>query len=182
MNFNNFPLLTSSYFCGMCNIWVDSKTVHMKEVHGWVKCKFCPNWMAARFLGSHVNRKHWVQCKFYPNWMAARSLDSHVDRKHQQPLLDDDESESGGKAKRPRLTNTPPVELNDANRNDENDESKTVAENNEMPSNNAPESLLAAHKEKLYSNMIFVSDKVLNELLADGRISCETGKLFLRDS
>lgn len=161
MNFNQFPLLTASYFCGLCNIWVDSKTAHLKEVHGWVMCKLCPN------------------------WMAARSLDSHVNRKHQQPLkrkLVNYESESGVETKRPHLTNTPPVELNDANRNDENDEndeSKTVAENNESPSNNAA---LAAHKEKSYPNMIFVSDKVLNRLLADGRISCEKGKLLLRDS
>lgn len=183
MNFQQMPPSSSLDFCRMCNFSVYSKTNHLKVVHGWVKCKFCYNLMAAHVLNDHVLRKHQQPLK--------RKRDDDNDAKIQNGKHETDElkappNELSVETKRPRLANTPPIQLNDANRNDGNaksDESKTVAEDNdESPFNNAPESTLAAQKEKSYPNMILVSDRVLNELLAGGRIGCENGKLFLRDS
>lgn len=169
-------------FCRMCNLSVYSKTNHLKVVHGWIKCKFCNNSMGAHALSAHVRRKHKQALK-----RARDDNDAEIiNGKHETDDPKTPKNELSMETKRPRLANTSPIQLNDANRNDCNDksdESKTVAENNnESPLNHAPESMLAAQKEKSYPNMILVSDRVLNELLAGGRIGCENGKLFLRDS
>lgn len=143
MNFDNMQLSTRHTFCGMCNFPVASKFKHLKEVHGWAQCKFCHNLMGAAFLNDHVHHKHQQPLK--------RKLDDlyveNRDQKHETDEPKTPPNESDNKTKRPRLTNTPPIELNDDNRNGENDESKTFAENNKLLLNNAPQSPFAAHRK-----------------------------------
>lgn len=65
--------------CGLCGIRVESKDEHLKNVHGWVDCAYCPDSMPLSSLENHLNQKHNQQMRGLVA-SATRALQSKKDQ------------------------------------------------------------------------------------------------------
>lgn len=66
--------------CGLCSVRVESKSEHLKYVHGWVDCACCRNAMARSDLKNHMLLKHNHQM-LGPVVSATQALESKPNQK-----------------------------------------------------------------------------------------------------
>lgn len=177
---------SKSQYCGLCKIPVFNKAEHFQMIHGWVRCTFCRSTMDSGSLNAHLDRKHKqkqpyrneIQArkrKYDRNFKGDRNQNHDLDEpKTPSPLQPDDQ------AKRPRLANKP-YNIIRSNAYYETNSSSyqmvDVTDNNVSPIE-TPESASVNQ----FFNKIYISDGELNKLMGIGRIGCQNGNFFLRDS
>lgn len=181
----DLPNPSRSQYCGLCKIQVDNKAEHFQMIHDWVRCTFCRSTMDSGSLNAHLDRKHkQKQPRRNKTRAQKRKYDRNANEEHNQNYdLDEPKTppqhQPDDQAKRPRLANEP-YNIIQSNANYE-----TNSSSNQMVAvtdNVSPIETPKPTSVNQFFNKIYISDGELNKLMGIGRIGCQNGYFFLRDS
>lgn len=176
-NSRNFNLNRNAqcFECGLI-LKASQKSAHLRNDHGWVKCKYCPNQMPFKSYQRHVEMRHQWSKALMTTEVVRMSL------KRQRPCtpeIDEDNSnltlnDSDASANLLLKSEQPETKKQCIGENASSEYLTKVNDQDE------PDAAIQANEPKL--NAVYIGDDELNKLMEGGRIKIKDGKFFWREN